>query len=130
MRGQNEGNAVSPAGFSSINDRTIQAKRQLLDRLDELEIGASEADLFNIARQRTSLQEDLDMQQILRQRLLAASVTVTPLSPTEQTQLATRAALVDKAIADDSIVTADLQLVSQIAASAKGIGNILHNHTT
>lgn len=117
------------ADFSKVNDRTIQAKQQLLDRLDELEIGASEADLFTIARQRTSIQADLDLQKILQQRLLAASVAVTPLSPAEQTKLNTLAALVDQAILTDSIVTANLALVTQIAASAKGIGAILQDHT-
>jgi hypothetical protein len=130
LRGEGESNAMIPADFSRVNDRTIQAKQQLLDRLDELEIGASEADLFNIARQRTSIQADLDMQKILQQRLLAASVTVTPLSPAEQANLNTLAALVEQAIVTDSIVAANLALVTQIAASAKGIGAILQDHTS
>ena len=121
---------MSVADFSRVNDQAIKAKQQLLDRLDALEIGATQPDMFTIAAQRASIQQDLNMQLILQQRLAAASVTVTELDPGVQAQLTTLSQLVDQAIVSDSIVSADLALVTQIAASAKGIGNILQGNTS
>ena len=121
---------MTAADFSRVNDQSINAKQQLLDRLDELEIGASESDRFNIAQQRADIQTDMDLEKMIQARLAAAAVVVTPLDPTELAQLNTRAKLVNDAIVSNSIVNADLTLVTQLAAAAKGIGSILQGHTS
>ena len=121
---------MNPAGFARVNDRAIEAKQKLIDRLDVLRIGAGEADLFNINKQRASLKADLDMQKIIQQRLAAATVTVTPLDPATLAGLNQRAQLLDDAIVHDTIVNADLTFVTQLAAAAKGIGNILDGKTS
>lgn len=116
--------------LAGINDRTIEGKRQLLARLDELGIGASESDSFTISRRKAEVQEDLDLQLVIKTRLTTAGVVVRPLDAAVTTRLSTLAGLVDDAIIRDSIINADLATVTQLAAAAKGIGDILNQHTT
>ena len=116
--------------LANINSRTIEGKQQLLSRLDELSIGASQSDTFTIERLKAEVQQDLNLQRLIAQRLAAAAVTVRPLDSAETQQLNTLAQLVDQAIRADDIANADLALVSQLAAAAKGIGNILDRHVS
>lgn len=121
---------MTPAALSQVNDMCINAKKQLLDRLDDLEAGASESDRFNIAQQRAEITAELHRAQIIQIRLAAANVVVAPFDPVELQQLNVRANLLDNAIISNTILTADLTLVTQLAASAKGIGDIVNRHTS
>ena len=121
---------MTVAEANAVNDRAIEAKQALLARLDVLSIGASEADSFNIVRQRDAVTADLHIQQILQVRLTAASVVVTPLTEEERVHLDQRARLLNDAIISNSIAEADLTFVTQLTAAARGIGNLLDKHTS